>query len=869
MTARALALLLLFSASLRARDPGVVVQGSVTQVARDGSGSFWGIVFDTGNDVSLLVGEKWEHRVVPGLSDRCRRVSLASLPDGDVACLWQEHGEAEPTWVLTRHHGGQSRVSARFHADLYRPTLHGLEDGRMVLTEDGPDSVVIFPDRRAPRVSTVPQAMFLPPRKQDDGTISKDHVHLTPILDGSGTLWLWSTEWRWQFHWAWRLRGLVKVSEDMLSFELVSMGEEMPAVSACVQWDDKHLAVAVVGRGVLLLESANLALNPMPVPDNEVFKFVETLFHDGQAWHAVTAPPPDQSTYLPAGALAGLIVFMERHDGDMKPECSLWRHTAGTWTLVHDGLGETSARPALRTKAGLFLGSTTTPWFFPAAGGAPRHIASPELFPLRKVELILPAGDEQVLLFGSYQRQRSCLWPSDPPNVPVISRRWEEVPFAHQALQDSRGHIWCHRTDLGFARWDGTSWKNFPAIPRSVADAEVSGFVADNRDRGWMMTWDGGPTAICNFSTGEWQEFSSFRQALAAQLPRRAALRFPDHFAFLDPAFSDDGRIGFFAGTENVWLYEKETWRTWKFYDFADREDKLGGAVFFTADGKFSVPLRGRDSARQWHSAENVWRLRENIAPPERGMGSGLIGISVVQDSDDEENQITSSAADRLGTVWCLRDERELFRTAHGRRVSIFAPDEPNPFRHGLAIVGALVDVEGNVLLDTGSSKKHVFLRLKLPMPEIRARLVENKEDTARIVLAPDEKASLWHTWRVDGEGWHPLRGTREIVFNGLLPGKHIVEVRAFNAELTPSKATAKFEIITAAAAGTQLAASLRDLAGPDLDTREAAARMLKSQGAAAVPKLRAARDSASPHVRWWLDAIIQHIERRSAPAPK
>jgi hypothetical protein len=61
-----------------------------------------------------------------------------------------------------------------------------------------------------------------------------------------------------------------------------------------------------------------------------------------------------------------------------------------------------------------------------------------------------------------------------------------------------------------------------------------------------------------------------------------------------------------------------------------------------------------------------------------------------------------------------------------------------------------------------------------------------------------------------------------------------------------------------------QFAACLRDLSSPDLDIRETAARKLKSQGPAALPLLRDARPSHAPSVQWWIDAIIQHIERQS-----
>jgi hypothetical protein len=73
-------------------------------------------------------------------------------------------------------------------------------------------------------------------------------------------------------------------------------------------------------------------------------------------------------------------------------------------------------------------------------------------------------------------------------------------------------------------------------------------------------------------------------------------------------------------------------------------------------------------------------------------------------------------------------------------------------------------------------------------------------------------------------------------------------------------------EFVTSPSAEAQFAGSIRELARVDLDVRETAARKLKSQGRAALPRLREARAGASADAQWWLDAIIQHIERQPAP---
>jgi hypothetical protein len=428
--------------------------------------------------------------------------------------------------------------------------------------------------------------------------------------------------------------------------------------------------------------------------------------------------------------------------------------------------------------------------------------------------------------------------------------------------------VWCLQVGKGLSCWDGTGWKVFAPVPEDVDDAGIVDFVPDDRDRGWMLTQLGGPTAICDFATGQWQKFPSLHAALEAQMPRGVVLRVKEH-PFYEPVFARDGRIGLFTGTETVSLYEKGVWREWKLPDIAGSSAQLGGSVFFAPDGLFSVPLRREDTAMQWHVSGQAWRKREKIHVPKPGLGPREIGISVVQESEEEERQrFTSEAVDRFGVVWALRDERELVRTALGQTVSVFAPNESNPFRHGGSLMSALVDEQGNVLLDTGRGRQLILVRSKLPLPETHARLESVEDDTALIALSEENKSVLWHTWRIDGGAPQPLRKGREIRIEGLHSGKHTVEIRAYNDELTPARHSVKVELAIAAIADAQFSANLRALTSADLDVREVAARKLKSQGRSVLRKLNEARQNASTDLRWWIDAIIQHIERHSAPAP-
>ena len=151
MIFRVLACLLVACATLRAEGPGVMIEGSaapesnLSGIAQDADGTVWATSGDSGKGVSILSGQRWEQRFVPGLDDRCHAVATEKLANGDVGTLWQDISGGADAWVLARHRGDKSRVAVRFNAMLREPTMHGLADGRIIITESGRTFVIIPP----------------------------------------------------------------------------------------------------------------------------------------------------------------------------------------------------------------------------------------------------------------------------------------------------------------------------------------------------------------------------------------------------------------------------------------------------------------------------------------------------------------------------------------------------------------------------------------------------------------------------------------------------------------------------------------------------------------------------------------------------
>jgi hypothetical protein len=848
----------LLPSPLPAQGWGTMVDGGISRVAQDGSNRLWGMVDNERNMLHFLTAEGWGRRELPGYHHLYRSVAVERFINGDVGCLW--HNDKVTTkeiWLLSRHFADRSRPAKIFSATLRDPAMLGLDDGRVVITDSSPTFVTVFPDNKESEVITLPERLFIPPEKKEgDGVLTNDHVPLRALADASAGVWLWSPEVRHDPA-RWRLGGLVKLGATLADRQLFRPGEGTTLVSAVVSWDGRQLAVAVVGTGVFLLNTSTLEFNPMPVPDAEAFKYVEQLFHDGTAWHAVTMPQPSEFEPPPRVQYGKpkpvpRKVFYDR----TKPTCALWRHEGGVWKLLHDGLDKDPAmsRPWLRIPSGLFVGSDVgPPWFFPADGAKPRRIAAPSAFPLASVEQMFNV-DARQLLFHNGEARTTCLWPAAATATGEQTLRWEKLDVVGKPLRDARGHIWCLRQDNTLTRWDGSAWRKFPSPPLGAVSVSM-GFFSDDRDRGWLLPAGNDPTAICDFTTGEWREFPTLRDALEAQLAHPMTLDLAGRQAS-PPVFSKDGRIGIFTRFGNIALYENRAWREWRISEITGVKNSAPvGNLFFASDGKLSVPFTG-EIVWQWHDDGKGWQKTS--------------GIPVPQADSAATSRPERGVRDNQGTVWLLRRGNSLARFVSGREVNVFDAKEPNPFERGGSLYGAVVDDGGNALLDIGSTgygRTQLFIRARLPGPASTVQLARTSEASAHLKIGADDSPVLY-SWKLDAGKWQGLRETSELVLENLLPGRHTVEVRTFNAELTPSKpVTLSFEITGATA--EQFETLLRQLASSDLDEREAAVRKLKSQGPAILPRLVEERKTASPEVQWWLDAIIQHIERSPAAASK
>ncbi len=254
-----------------------MVEGKCNAAARDRDATVWSISSEQGNTIATLEGLRWVSHAVPGLSERCRPVSLVTLPGGDVACLWEDRSEAEDGWVVTRHRAKQSRVWAKFHAQLKEPTLLGLKNGSAVITESGRTLALLTPDEEAPFIVKLAEGSFLTPKRPQDATPASDYSPIRAVEDATGDIWLWSQEWQpesWRRH----FDGIVRWRTGQAD-ELFHFGKEEPIVTQIVSWDEHRLGILFPGRGLWLLPTDSAKLEAMENP--EAFHIPSNSFMTG------------------------------------------------------------------------------------------------------------------------------------------------------------------------------------------------------------------------------------------------------------------------------------------------------------------------------------------------------------------------------------------------------------------------------------------------------------------------------------------------------------------------------------------------------------------------------------------------------------
>ena len=833
---------------------------AIAAIVSDAQHQAWAIFRSQGARLAVFQKDHWAPLKLPGFPPTLKALKLARLKDGAIACLWRDEATAE-AHVLSRHTTKQHQLLARIPIKLTEPRLLPLADGGLLVTAAGRELLRIGKGGADPEIITLPEDAFLPPKKNDDGSSRTGFVPVHAVQDQRGTIWLWSHAMQ-PMEWEWRLRGLGRITPQGFTFQDIPGTKPEQPISVVTPWMGNRLAIAVAGVGLFDLDVEKRAMTAFAAPGDEL-KYIEKIFPAGDDWHLITTPrPTEQKVSVSKTFNAQLKLTTERFYDPQKRTSALFRLRGSelaplTWKLDGEPAFGWPDRPVIETKEGFWTcvkggGLVFVPF---AAKGVLKTLDWRNGLTLREPVEMARAGDTQFVVLDRNSGQ-TCLLPLKPGAVNPAAVRVEILRTESLLLEDASGRIWGRLADDTFQRWENGRWNKLE-VPEKVAQMSRNVFIADAHEQGWLIPMKDGPAAVCDFKTGEWHVFASIEAALVARMQPASKLLLRD-FPSLAPVSSavSPCRIGFLREAGTLHHFDGHEWRTWKVADLAGPDARVTSPPRFDQDGRFTLAISGYDwklmPDGQWRRTEQKADVAERIYHSEEAQPP----------HDCPVKNVSSTAYDRHGVCWLSDAQRRLWKCIPGCAVPVLQSGEPNPLLEGAHLYEVRSDLIGNAFLRLQfgwHGERYLAVRSRLPQPESKVTLHEVVADTARIEFGE----AAWHMWRFGNGAWSLASDKKEHVFTGLLPGVQELEIMAYNADLTPASASAKVKLTIKAADITELETLIRLFNGDDLDTSEAAARRLRSQGKAILPSLNRTRENADERTRWWLDAIIQQIEAK------
>ena len=573
---------------------------------------------------------------------------------------------------------------------------------------------------------------------------------------------------------------------------------------------------------------------------------------------------PDREVVVedPAGSEHQLELVTERFYDPKKRSSALFRLrgsqlTTLTWKLDVEPAFGWPDRPVLETKAGFWTCMKGGGLVFVPATDKSTLVTYDwhDGLNVKEPVAMAQAGDDHFIVLDRGSGA-TCLVPLQLAKVEVAkSMRVEVLKTESLLLEDARGRIWGRMADGALQRWESGRWNKIDT-PEKVTRMSGHTFIADEHAQGWLIPMAAGTAAVCDFATDEWFIFESIEQALVARMRPASRLLLRD-FPSLAPVSSAGQplKIGFLRESGTLHHFDGREWKIWKIADIAGPDARVTGAPFFDPAGRFTLAIDQHD----WQlPAEGKWQRTESAAESERVYHSE----EAQPPPDCPVKNVSSTAYDRWGVCWLSDAQRRLWKCVHGQAVPVLQADEPNPLPEGAHLYEVRSDLAGNAFLRLQfgwHGERYLAVRSRLPQPESSVTLQEVRADTARVTFGK----AAWHVSRIDDGAWSQASDQSERLLTGLLPGEHALEVLAYNADLTPASASAKIKLTIQAADIAELNTLIQRLGGGDLDASEAAARRLRSQGGTILPSLRKAQETAGERTRWWLDAVIQHLESK------
>jgi hypothetical protein len=443
-----------------------------------------------------------------------------------------------------------------------------------------------------------------------------------------------------------------------------------------------------------------------------------------------------------------------------------------------------------------------------------------------------------------------------------IGRAKELVYVNHGWATDGGGNAWIVLSEINstLSQWDGTRWAEHP-FPDDIPHLRFLGLGVDTTGRVWLLP-NAGKIAFFDPHTGKWQIFPDMETALLelkADAPRFAGDR-PEWCA---PEYSSDlKRMAFRPISWELVYYDGTQWRRWKrgAIDGGTNPNVFTmGQPFFDKSDHLCICID-----------QGTWRLNDDghwapaqiqpKYPDERGRRPRAAWDKEAPDGWPLSAP-DSVAADNQGASW-VTIEGKLYRFWCGHAAGVFSDDEPDPFSDGRKLVSAWVDPQGNAFVKTAFDI-YVMIRSKMLIPQPVVSLTKTSPDSVAAKVETDPASKLALYWQLDEAPWQPV-GDAPLSFDHLAEGKHTLKALAMDEHLQ-SGPTAVSTLDIKINPKDKLDILIAKLASDSNTECQSALLALARQPDDALPELKAARESATAHQQWWIDATIREIERRAA----
>lgn len=845
-----------------------VDQPTVRDAAQDGTGRVWG----WGGERRLYAwtGTEWKDAPLPAaVPDRARQLrAFGSGADGAVYGLWMTADGNPPSWVVRCRGDEPVRVLVVDAPLPKEPRLCATAAGAVWITGAGPDVLRIGPKPEDKLAYSVAPGQIMDRGGRQDP--ARPMAPLRVTSDGRGRDWIWADGNQSQNR---RLRGLIVCEGGAFTHYPTLPGLPDDAVFSAVTPKDADTLFVVANRQeVYELNTRYLNASMAPVHPLQLLP--------GFAWFQ-SRPAAASGAYETEAVSRNGQIWICR-DGQ-------WRQAA---TVDAAGYFDTRNLGVLATRDGLwFTGMAASIIRLPSEGGRPDVVGWRQGLSLSGINRVFELSDQRLLMVATAGSGRGALSVS-----PDYLKKPLTLPAGMQVLTNVQklvrgpdGRVW--KLGAGstgrsneLQEWDGAAWKTLE--PDGGERVNGSFFlVPDSRGRLWCLGESRrNLLLIYNPANGSWKRYGekdrwddAFADALVAEGKKGELLEVGQKVGMGNAftampygALHPSGRAVCLTEGRALRVYNGTEWRRWRFAEIAGRDSlPLRGLPFFSPEGDPCVAFR-EGPAFRLKDGKSWEALPAAATPPPGADGADdedaaarAVPKGCVTDSPD------SRVYDNDGVCW-LTWKGALYKAVDGVCIPWFADGSAHPFVDGRRLNGACMDSRGGVFLETmGFVREWVYLPPRSQPPQTTVRLERVEEGTAVLVLGTAGGAAKLYRWRLDGGAWSLPAAATTITLENLARSRHRFEAAAVDENLQRDPTPAAVDIDIQYDPAARMGRLVTLLADRDYAVRERASRALTACGRDALPLLKKARaESTDADKNWWIDAVIQQIERRAAPVP-